>query len=308
MNIYELYPPFIYIPEECNFADQWEEFCLRLLKLDNKTNDIERRKAPESGIDLYYNEKKIAYQCKCNLYGTRVNVTKIIDSLKVALSQRDEEKWTKYIICTNENLTGSQIKKIRSICKDVEFKGKSYWVGLCNDYSQYINKYFRALVPLDKELIRYTDYMYNPKLFEISKKLQGNSNEHINFVSVKHDKIYKIPISLKISVHELIYLLREMLNLNNVYKETNGNYFAREQIIFNEEILYYNEKDNRSLEEIGLKNEEVIFYAINICNKAINFDKSDLQLLYNENNININEIEKNIFIKFDSKINDSKRG
>ncbi|WP_455819594.1 hypothetical protein [Clostridium butyricum] len=49
MKIYNLYPPFVYIPEESNFSDVWEVFYLKLLKIDLNTNNIERRKPPKQG-------------------------------------------------------------------------------------------------------------------------------------------------------------------------------------------------------------------------------------------------------------------
>jgi hypothetical protein len=86
MQRYLLYPPFLTVHEETNFSDIWESFCLKLLKLEYGTNEIQRRRPPENGIDLYYKSKKIAFQCKSTLEGNKFNIKNACNSLCSALA------------------------------------------------------------------------------------------------------------------------------------------------------------------------------------------------------------------------------
>ncbi|WP_315110215.1 hypothetical protein [Clostridium intestinale] len=304
MNIYKLYPPFLYVPEEYNFYDQWEVFCLSLLKLENKTNDIERLKAPEGGVDLYYAKNNTAYQCKSCIEGSEVNLTKITNSLKNALKVKEILGWKKYVVCSNKNLTINQIEKIKKIYNDVEVKGEDYWIELCKKYPQYVKQYFRIVIELNKPIYNYrNDINFNRIYNKIDGKLnRSKNNDYINFNCEIHKKFYRIPISLKLSISEFMFMLRNIMDLDDVYKETCGNFVVQEKIIFNNEEFYYNPNDYRSLEEIGLKNEEIVFYQINVKNKNLNFDEDGMQLLLDESYLNEDSIKERILNEFEKKI------
>ena len=108
--MYQLNPPIFVVNEETNFPDSWEVFCCKLLNLENKTSNIVRRLPPENGVDLFFPDSKIAYQCKSVETGLRsgFNFTKIKNSFESALTIKSSLGWTKYVVCINTDLTGTQ--------------------------------------------------------------------------------------------------------------------------------------------------------------------------------------------------------
>jgi len=78
---YHLYPPFFNINGE-DFDDAWEILCCRLLNLKHRTHEISRIKAPDESRDLYWEAKRIAYQCKAVRLGSKLNLTEVKKQLK----------------------------------------------------------------------------------------------------------------------------------------------------------------------------------------------------------------------------------
>ncbi|MGG7177435.1 hypothetical protein ACQPU1_07590 [Clostridium paraputrificum] len=303
MIMYKLYPPFLYINEESDFGSQWEAFCLKLIKLNLKTDDIERRRPPENGVDLYYEKDKIAYQCKSCLINSDVNITNVTKSLRSALSIKEELGWNKYIICSNKNYTGDQVDKIKKVYENVEVKGENYWVSLCEKFPEAVRKNFRILIDLNKPIHNYRkEIMFNPEYQKIKEKMEMNNDVYINFCCEKHNKIYKIPMSTKLSIYEFMFMLRNIMELDAIYLKTNGLAIIREKFIFNDIEYYYDPNDCRTLEEIGIKNQDIVFYIINVEIKEIRFNENELQCLYSKIDINKDEIEKGIFNSFDDKV------
>src|SRR5437870_5691049 len=86
---YFFYPPFFEIAPEPSFDQAWESFCCLLLNLEHRTHDIRRRVPPDFGVDLYWPEQRIAYQCKAVLSGHAGDfaVSKAIRSIKGLVSK-----------------------------------------------------------------------------------------------------------------------------------------------------------------------------------------------------------------------------
>ena len=153
--MYQLYPPIFIVPEETSFADSWEVFCCKLLNLENKTSEIVRRLPPENGVDLFYSDKKIAYQCKSVETGltSGFNLTKIKTSYESALSIKNILGWTKYVVCINTELTGAQQENFSKELPGVTILTKSYWTSLCERYPTAVQENFKKIIPIKRQTV-----------------------------------------------------------------------------------------------------------------------------------------------------------
>jgi len=142
-----LYPPFFGVEPQTSFADAWEVFCCDVLNRHEKTTHIRRRTAPDAGIDLIWQEKSIAYQCKSVESGKTgdFDVTKALESFEAAKKSQAKIPWKQYIICTNVELTGSQETKICEQCSevDVRFLTPSFWIPRCHEQWHEVGGRFR---------------------------------------------------------------------------------------------------------------------------------------------------------------------
>jgi len=142
-----LYPPLFIVEPQTSFADAWEVFCCEVINRHNETTEIYRRKAPESGIDLYWQSKQIAYQCKSVEDATsRFSVSKALKSLESAMKIRDSLRWNRYVFCTNVALTGPQEMQLRTILQEVEFLTPSFWVPRITEQLPHLRDRFRQLI------------------------------------------------------------------------------------------------------------------------------------------------------------------
>ncbi|MBN3383431.1 hypothetical protein [Clostridium botulinum] len=301
MTSYRLYPPFLYSPEEDDFSKVWESFCLKLLKAEMGTQEIERRNPPESGVDLYGKENKIAYQCKSVTKDGKFNVTKVKKSLDSALKIKETLPWKEYVICSNVNLTGKQINEIKSYNKEISIdtKGHDYWVGLCEKFPKIVERNFRKIVEIPYGLIS-SDFniITNPKYNEFQEKLKINPIK-ILFYSEKHDKFYKLQASSQMTVNNLLFILRSFLRLDEVFKETGGKVAVKDSVIFNNIEYSYNEGE-KLLDDLKIKDNSTIFYCLKY--KIANHSESVLQCNPDELEYNVEEIERNIFMNFDKRV------
>ena len=147
---YHLHPPLFVIEPQTSFDDAWEVFCCDLLNLHEKTTSIRQRHAPEGGIDLLWQERGIAYQCK-SVEGGRAggfNVSKAAESIRAAIAHREETGWREYYICTNVALTGTKEKSLRKVLPDVKFLTQSFWIPRCREHHEHVYRRFRVLVPM----------------------------------------------------------------------------------------------------------------------------------------------------------------
>jgi len=297
---YHLYPPFLYIPEETDFSDTWEVFCLKLLKLELKTSNIERRMPPDIGVDLYYKDNNIAYQCKsCDSTG-KFNITKARDSLKAALTIKDSLPWNEYNICSNSNLTGSHIEKLQELYNNVNAKGHDYWVGLCNKYPNAVRNNFRILI--DIPINRYYSDL-DIQLVAAKLNLKNRSaEEHINilFYSSKYDKMYDLPVSKKITVDDLLDIFSSFFHLSREFTRLRGLMRIYHYIIFDGNEYGKNEINNMTLEDIGIKDFSLVNYCLEYYNTENRMSDKVMQFITpNNNNSDKKQLIKNLFNTFD---------
>src|SRR5947209_16787429 len=97
---YHLYPPFFVVEPETSFDDAWEAFCCELLNLENHTHTIRRRRPPDQGCDILWEEEKIAYQCKAVEEGRsgKLNLSKVRESIQRAKKNQHILGWERYTI------------------------------------------------------------------------------------------------------------------------------------------------------------------------------------------------------------------
>ncbi|MEI8196732.1 MAG: hypothetical protein WCI73_12610, partial [Phycisphaerae bacterium] len=145
-----LYPPLFVVEPQTSFANAWEVFCCDVLNRQEKTTEIYQRKPPESGVDLYWQQRKIAYQCKSVEESTgKFSLSKAIESLQSALEIRATLPWDKYVLCSNVALTGGQEQKLRKILPEIELLTPSFWLPRCMEQSEHLSNRFRRLVSMD---------------------------------------------------------------------------------------------------------------------------------------------------------------
>jgi hypothetical protein len=148
---WRLFPPFFVIEPETTFADAWEVFCCEVLNRREETTGIHRWGAPEGGVDLYWREKRYAYQCKSvEDEKGQFNVTKAVESIKVALETRKTLPWDKYYLCSNVGITGRQGEKLRQVLREIELLTPDFWVPRCREQWAHVKRWFRRLEPVGK--------------------------------------------------------------------------------------------------------------------------------------------------------------
>jgi hypothetical protein len=116
--------------------------------LHNRTDDIRRRTPPETGIDLYCDQQKIAYQCKSvEEANGKLKPDKAEKSLHSALTIRNSAAtpWEKYVICSNAPLTGTCEERLKAICKDVQFLTPDFWEPICRKNWNDLKDRFRLI-------------------------------------------------------------------------------------------------------------------------------------------------------------------
>jgi hypothetical protein len=214
--MYHFYPPFFIVNEEANFSDSWEVFCCKLLNLENNTSSIIRRLPPENGVDLFFPEKKIAYQCKSVETGltSGFNLTKIKESYNSALDIKSSLGWEKYVVCINTDLTGAQEANFNRELPGVSILGKSYWTTLCNKFPTVVQENFRRLIPIRPKTVeeKIADMFY-PDYSDRLKKLLETGSFDLLFYSNRHNTVYRIPVSKDFEVDDLLNILIGIFNL-----------------------------------------------------------------------------------------------
>ncbi|WP_342552328.1 hypothetical protein [Paenibacillus sp. FSL R7-0652] len=311
---YILYPPFLVVPEETDFSAAWESFCLKLLKLDLGTNDIEKRNPPESGVDLYFPDKKIAFQCK-SIYDRnhRINKKKIKNSIDSAIKIKNSLPWDEYIVCCNENITGDFSKQLKESYSNIDIKvrGKDYWTFLCEKFSRQVERNFRTLLPLSKRtIINHSNFVLSNSYSSLKDKFDSELIK-ILIYSYEHDKVYAIEIPKTLNLNELNKLLMDLFNLRRIYSENHGNFDIVQSIIVDD--IEYNtkpENENVTLDSLGITDNSIISYKLKIV--FPNFDLEFDKLMFNDGNKCENQskesIIKTIFKDFDKTIGMYKNG
>jgi hypothetical protein len=149
-----LQPPFFVVEPETSFANAWEVFCCDVLNRYYKTDAIYQRKPPEGGVDLYWPEKKIAYQCKSVEDKTGdFSLSKAKDSIDAAQKTREHLPWDKFILCSNVILTGEQERKLREKLKvgELELLTPSFWQPRCLEQREHLYGRFNVPARIDED-------------------------------------------------------------------------------------------------------------------------------------------------------------
>lgn len=300
-KIYKLYPPFLCIPEEENFSDVWEAFCLKLLKIEFQTNNIERRKPPEQGVDLYFKEKKIAFQCKSNLKDTKFNITNAKNSLLEAKKIQNLLPWETYYLCSNINLTGIQMEVLQQIYSNIEIKGQDYWVGLCKKNYKLVQNDFRSLIGISNE--RITKDLNIQTNFNNIDWLLNDDPINILLYSEKNYEFYELNISKNASIKDLLKILRCIFNFGEFFSESNGQFDITHFFMHNDNKYFENSNDNRKLADICIENGSILTYWIRyshrcngITHDAMNFNNMGISTE------KVNSLIKQIFNRFNNSL------
>jgi len=214
--LYKFYPPFFIVNEETSFSDSWEVFCCNLLNIENNTSNIVRRLPPECGVDLFFADQKIAYQCKSVESGltSGFNLTKIKESYNSALMIKTSLGWEKYIVCINTDLSGTQMENFKRELPDVSILTKSYWTTLCNKYPSMVQENFRRFIPIQPKTVeeKITDRFKSSYSDHLQTLLNVNSFDLL-FYSNRHSSVYSIPVSKDFKISDLLNILRSIFKL-----------------------------------------------------------------------------------------------
>ncbi|UHA72048.1 hypothetical protein [Paenibacillus sp. 481] len=265
---YLLYPPFLVVEEENNFPDMWEVFCLKLLKLDLKTNSIVRRTPPEQGVDLYYRDNKIAYQCKCVINeNNKFNVTNTINSITKAISIKTSLPWDTFTLCLNVNLSGKQEKSLRAFYPTIDIKTKDYWVDICERYPDQVRRNFCIVTKIsDIDILRSERFLLSGFKNNLAPQFSDSDNViHILLYSEQNSRISKIPIPTSFTLKEFHQYMGILYNLQEYYSANYGEFKIITTInIKGRKILSSNITDNKTLLELGINDGDIIGFEISL--------------------------------------------
>ena len=258
--MYQFYPPIFIVSEETNFPDSWEVFCCKLLNLENNTSNIVRRLPPENGVDLFFRDKKIAYQCKSVESGltSGFNLTKIKESYNSALTIKSSLGWNKYVVCINTDLTGTQEENFKRELPNVTILTKSYWTTLCNKFSSMVQENFRRLIPIYPKTVeeKIADRFYSDYSDHLKSLLATNSFDLL-FYSNRHNSVYRIPVSKDFKVTDLLHILRGIFKLPPPTEFSGGiEVSISYSIVFNDKRVSL----NQTIGESGIDKNSIITF------------------------------------------------
>jgi hypothetical protein len=214
--MYHFHPPFFIVNTESSFADSWEVFCCKLLNLENRTAEIHRRLPPENGVDLFYPDQKIAYQCKSieNGLASGFNLAKVRNSYNSALTIKESLGWTQYIVCVNTDLTGAQQDNFQKELPGVGLLTKSHWTSLCHKFPGIVQDNFRRIISITPQKMEEKIKNKFPGSYPNHlKEMLKNDSFDLLFYSNRHNSVYRIPVSKQFKISDLLDILRVFFNL-----------------------------------------------------------------------------------------------
>lgn len=207
---YRLVPPFLHVPEESNFADEWERFCCKLLNLEHGTTEIFVRSPPEQGVDLSYPGRKIAYQCKSVESGKSgdFNTGHAIKSYEAALANQSSIGWVQYALCTNVDVTGAALAKLQGAIPDLIVLPASHWTALCEKHPLEVQRNFRTVIDVQPRHVSYGNELGDvASIFGDEPAPPDTECYVILLYSNRHDTIYRLPVRGGMTVGELVSAL-----------------------------------------------------------------------------------------------------
>lgn len=213
---YRLVPPFLHVPEESDFPDEWERFCCKLLNLEHATTEIFVRSPPEQGVDLFYPTRKIAYQCKSAVSGKSgdFNASHAIASYQSALAHQASIGWVDYALCTNVDVTGTALANLQRAIPGLIILPASHWVGLCETHPLAVERNFRVVVDVQPRHVSYRDELGDVSEIFGDPPAQANAECYpVLLYSNRYDTIYRLPVRASMTVGELVNALCDLFRL-----------------------------------------------------------------------------------------------
>ena len=269
--MYNLYPPFLIVPEETDFSDAWESFCCKLLQLKERTDSIVRLGAPEGGIDLYDAKRSIAYQCKSVESGKRgdFNVNQAISSIQAAIAKRHERPWKQYVVCTNVDVTGSAFDRLRGFLPDVDIRPRSYWTNACESFPLAVQRNFRRLITIPPDrLVSATVDMVGTHILEtsVSEHIRSKLSESpydIFLYSNMHEKLYRLRVSPSLTIQDLDTFFRGLFRLpsSHTLRDLNATCVLNHEVIFDGKPQ---SDPSRSLKEAGINENAIVMFRTQV--------------------------------------------
>jgi hypothetical protein len=258
---YRLQPPFLYVAEEQDFSKAWEHFCCKLLNINNKTKEIYVRNPPEQGVDIFYQSKKIAYQCKSVESGKSgdFNATKAVESIEAAKRIKTQLGWEKYVLCVNVAISGTAEAALKKALPDIEILPNSHWTQLCETYPVEVERNFRRLVEVPRA--RVLDAIHNRFIDHYSAQLREKIEESsfdVFLYSNRYDTTYRIPVCESLSCRDLLGIVRECFKLpesTNISAE-GINISLMHSVIFNGKKIPL----SNTLKDAGVSHGSIITY------------------------------------------------
>jgi hypothetical protein len=282
-----LYPPFLYQEETSDFSEVWENFCREVLKLELKSNNFTKRMPPEDGIDIFFTDRKTAYQCKSTSTGTvnGHNLTKIVDSYKRALNIKKDLQWEKYCLCLNYDLTGPQEQNIRKDLPDVEILPKSFWIDKARKHFLLLKDFFRMVISFKKERINETiSSTFIPEYSDKLKNLLLKNKFEIFVWCNRNKSLYGIDVSLEFTIEDLLHIIKNSWPYALPEPTEIGSF----KIGLSYAIVYNGTKHpfSKKLSEVGIKENDIVTFWTTISYKdnRMNRRSSDVMELVTLNN------------------------
>lgn len=213
---YRLIPPFLHVPEESDFADAWERFCCKLLNLEHGTSDIFVRSPPEQGVDLFDPTRKVAYQCKSVESGKAgdFNPAHAIGSFRAALANQAAIGWVRYALCTNVDVTGTALSRLREAVPDLILLPASHWTQLCEKHPAAVERNFRLVIDVQPRRVSYGQGLEDVSGIFGDPPATPNADCYVVLLySNRHDTLYRLPVRAGMSVGELVEALCRLFRL-----------------------------------------------------------------------------------------------
>ncbi|MED4534735.1 hypothetical protein [Metabacillus fastidiosus] len=287
MSQYRLVPPFFKDELNSSFSEAWERFCLKLLKLENKTENIKKRKPPENGVDLFYKDEKIAYQCKSLEENSKFNISHAKNSLQSALKKKNEIGWEEYVLCSNGELTGEQEIALKVIYEDIDIKDREYWIGLCKKYPQVVQENFRILIDVPNKFScqRIKENINIPD--DIKEILEKGNNCIETWIYIhKTDHIFKVNVTDSMTIENLIKYLQSLFGLSSISVINTQEFKVKLGVSITDlnepdlERVMYSEIDyKKTLAELNFQKDSLIELFINY---EIGSSHQDIVFQFNE--------------------------
>ncbi|WP_214691620.1 MULTISPECIES: hypothetical protein [unclassified Exiguobacterium] len=213
--MYIFHPPIFKGDYGTSFGESWEIFCQKILTLYYGTMEIEKREPPESGVDLFYKDKKIAFQCKGTIDESgKFNLTNAKKSLESALKIQNELGWEEYILCINGDITGAQKEKLEKVYKNIKVFSKPFWINICEKHPEKVQQHFRKIVDVPSEYVNNTiqrSIKIPPRVKELLK--DKRSCFKVLFYSVRFDGFFQINIHPEMKISELLQMIYSLYGI-----------------------------------------------------------------------------------------------